>query len=75
MTQQQSPIHIKSPIVTTYGNPLKIRWSKNLDGTLEDHGGRVGVTFSGDKSERISFEGRDFHIVQFHFHHKQLRLL
>lgn len=68
--QQQSPVHIKSPVVTKYPKPLKIRWSKNLDGTLTSHHGKVGVGFSGDKNERISFDGKDFHIVQFHFHHK-----
>ena len=68
--QQQSPIHIKSPTVTKYPKPLKIRWSKNLDGTLKGHHGKVKVDFSGDKNERISFDGKDFHILQFHFHHK-----
>lgn len=68
--QQQSPIHIKSPVVTKYARPLKIRWSKHLDGTLKPHHGKVQVVFSGDKKERISFDGHDFHIVQFHFHHK-----
>jgi carbonic anhydrase len=67
--QQQSPINIQSPIVTTYPKPLKIRWSKKLNGTLTGHG-KVEVAFSGDKKERISFDGRDFQIVQFHFHHK-----
>lgn len=70
MKQQQSPIHIKSPIVTTYRKPLNIHWSKNLKGVLEDHHGKVNVVFSGDKKERISFDGRDFQIAQFHFHHK-----
>lgn len=68
--QQQSPIHIQSPIVTEYDKPLKTRWSKNLDGTLEEDHGKVKVVFSGDKNERISFDGRDFHIAEFHFHHK-----
>jgi len=68
--QQQSPIHIKSPVATKFAKPLEIRWSRHLDGTLKPHHGKVQVVFSGDKNERISFDGRDFHIVQFHFHHK-----
>lgn len=68
--QQQSPIHIKSPIVANYGKPLKTRWSKNLDGTLEDDHGKLKVKFSGDKNEKVSFDGRDFQIAEFHFHHK-----
>ncbi|QDT03099.1 Carbonic anhydrase precursor [Rubripirellula lacrimiformis] len=68
--QQQSPIHIQSPVVTKYAKQLKIRWSKHLDGTLTPHHGKVQVAFSGDKNERISFDGRDFQILQFHFHHK-----
>lgn len=69
-SQQQSPIHIESPVVTKYAKPLKIRWSKHLDGTLKPHHGKVQVVFSGDKNERVSFDGRDFQIVQLHFHHK-----
>lgn len=68
--QQQSPIHIKSPIVTKYSQPLKVHWSRSLDGVLKPHHGKVQVVFSGDQKERISYDGRDFHIVQFHFHHK-----
>lgn len=70
MSQQQSPIDLKSPIVTTYDDPLKVRWSKNLEGTLEGHGGKITVKFNGDEKERITFDGREFHIMQFHFHHK-----
>lgn len=70
MLQQQSPIHIKSPVVTTYAKPLKIHWSENLQGKLKGEHGKVKVTFSGDKKERIAFDGRDFQIAQFHFHHK-----
>ena len=70
MSGQQSPINIKSPVVTKYPKPLKIRWTKNLDGTLKAHHGKVNVEFSGDKNERISFDGRDFQIVQLHFHQK-----
>lgn len=68
--QQQSPIHIKSPVHTKYDKPLKIRWSRKLDGTLKAHGDKVQVVFNGDKNEKISFDGRAFQVVQFHFHHK-----
>ena len=68
--QQQSPINIQSPIVTKYVKPLKIRWSKSLSGTLKSHHGKLKVAFSGDKNERISFDGRDFQIAELHFHNK-----
>lgn len=59
-SEQQSPIHIESPIIAAYRHPLKIRWSKYLDGELICHGGKVSVTFSGDVKERISFD--DLHL-------------
>ena len=68
--QQQSPINLKSPIVTEYPKPLKIRWSKRLDGKLKSHHGKVKVEFSGDAKQKVSFDGRDFQILQFHFHHR-----
>ncbi len=68
--QQQSPIDIQSPIVTTYVNPLQIRWSQNPKCSLKTQGGKVEVVFSGDVKEKVSFDGRSFYLWQFHFHHK-----
>lgn len=70
MPNQQSPINLTNQItLTEFKKPLKIRWSKHLEGSIaKDHG--FSIRFSGDKRERISFDGLDFQIIQYHFHHK-----
>ncbi len=68
--QQQSPINISGHVEAHFARPLKIRWSKKLSGELIRRHGKVSVTFNGDSRQKISFDGNDFHILQFHFHHK-----
>jgi len=68
--QQQSPIHIKSPVFTTYRDPLRISWSKNLNGKVDWHDGKASVKFNANIRDKIAFDGREFHILQFHFHFK-----
>jgi carbonic anhydrase len=70
MQQQQSPINIRNAIKATFPNPLDIQWQNTLKGRIETdhHSGKAKVVFNSDKRQKLTFDGREFQIVQFHFH-------
>ncbi|MGQ0635851.1 MAG: carbonic anhydrase family protein [Planctomycetaceae bacterium] len=67
---QQSPIDLTDPVRTEFGgNQLKIRWTDSAEGELKEDEHGVHVVFSGDMRNFIILGRKQFHLVQFHFHH------
>ncbi len=72
----QSPINLRDPIVVTTGQiSLQISWPvvEGADLVEGEHGPQVVFPF--DDQNKLTVDGKAYHLVSFHFHHRSEHVL
>ena len=70
ITAQQSPIDLRDPVRTDYGEGLlRIEWTGRVRGTVVRDGHDVKIIYGADARQRILLDGKTYHLAEMHFHH------